>query len=54
MHPTTGRTGSDPSASRPFSVIWLLAGLCLVLLAPPLSAHEVRPAYLELTQRKLG
>jgi hypothetical protein len=24
--------------------------LCLVLLAPSLSAHEVRPAYLELTQ----
>jgi HupE / UreJ protein len=36
------------AASR--SVIRLMAGLCLVLLAPPVCAHEVRPAYLELTQ----
>ena len=32
----------------------LVSVLCLVLLAPSLSAHEVRPAYLELTQTGAG
>ncbi len=44
--------GSEAPACGPFSMIRLLSGsvLCLALLAAPLAAHEVRPAYLELTQ----